>query len=607
VNIRLQNALLRCEAFESDAALRSLFVDERIIAWRNELPSASSLQQRVMAVVSFLMDQYHDRENALVSLLYVLSDHLDPDDDRQTELRKLATELEKALNPVQVFSARINELHTKLMGTRIVQVSVSQLFRVADFLMYPESVKAKGLYSAFTDSDKMRRTFNRRKSFNLGELGSLKPVVYTSEKYDSFWKPAMPDLRKPTTQPLCFVPYELSLSEYLRQFHCDLTTSLPYFSEKITDFLHNVQVDGHLRIYPPGVGVVKLGLTLEFREAVYVEVIAAIARHIENLYFVDPVRLEQKPCETLLMEIVDRVSESLFVDGGYDYKERRWQPPVTTFSFRDDEGMMPDEIAMELAYLMSLAPGNEEDLSRLKDRVLESVRSSHWRREKVLAVAAQGVALLFTGHISGEEKDDRRKALNRCLMETHELVSAAAYAQSDFAEEVEELAAERLLDETWLVQDEDEYAYLFNLLSTMAKVMRAVYTLKPHLRKQSSRALLPFAENIWAYSNPIKPKDLHEDLKYLADWLAPACSRGDAGARRLYALVETVQHIESPFAPKEEVISSYQETGSREELETRILKLIQETDSWMVEKLAESDQIEKRFLATGHFFRKAVD
>ncbi len=37
-----------------------------------------------------------------------------------------------------------------------------------------------------------------------------------------------------------------------------------------------------------------------------------------------------------------------------------WTLPVTTFSIRDDHGLAPTECVDDLAYLMSMAPGNHE-------------------------------------------------------------------------------------------------------------------------------------------------------------------------------------------------------------------------------------------------------
>src|SRR5215510_6292307 len=78
-----------------------------------------------------------------------------------SELYKQSTNeslpLEDALNPSHLF--------TKLQGTRIVHVVVSQLFRIADLLTRPDSVKAQKFYEALTIKVKARRALNRRTSF----------------------------------------------------------------------------------------------------------------------------------------------------------------------------------------------------------------------------------------------------------------------------------------------------------------------------------------------------------------------------------------------------------------------------------------------------------
>jgi hypothetical protein len=98
LNNRLQRALLECGPFANDSDIKAVFVDKRIIPWRNRLPQANNPTSRVQAVVEFLHDQFSDdRENALVLLLRVLSGRVDPGDACYGRLTQLADELEREL------------------------------------------------------------------------------------------------------------------------------------------------------------------------------------------------------------------------------------------------------------------------------------------------------------------------------------------------------------------------------------------------------------------------------------------------------------------------------------------------------------------------------
>lgn len=96
---RIFNALLRCGSFRNDSELTGIFVDERVFPWRDKLPQASDLNNRVTAIVSFLYDQYNDRgENALILLLNVLRDKCVPGDACLTELEEVAKDLGQMLS-----------------------------------------------------------------------------------------------------------------------------------------------------------------------------------------------------------------------------------------------------------------------------------------------------------------------------------------------------------------------------------------------------------------------------------------------------------------------------------------------------------------------------
>ncbi|MCA9941818.1 MAG: hypothetical protein KC418_24435, partial [Anaerolineales bacterium] len=75
--------------------MKALFVDERLQPWRDQLPTAENPLQRVERVVSFLSRRQHHqtRENALVSLLQVLSERADSQDACAKRLADLAQAL----------------------------------------------------------------------------------------------------------------------------------------------------------------------------------------------------------------------------------------------------------------------------------------------------------------------------------------------------------------------------------------------------------------------------------------------------------------------------------------------------------------------------------
>ncbi len=101
---RLLKALLRCEAFESDRALRAIFADARIDSWRHRIPHADSPDERAKKVVDYLHRQADEHgQNALILLLRVLSEQMPPTDARHQELADLADELEREfeLHPPQ--------------------------------------------------------------------------------------------------------------------------------------------------------------------------------------------------------------------------------------------------------------------------------------------------------------------------------------------------------------------------------------------------------------------------------------------------------------------------------------------------------------------------
>jgi predicted MPP superfamily phosphohydrolase len=115
---RLSKALSKCEQFESNEELRSLFKGYALLSpWANSLPQANSTAQRVTQVIAFLVERYRNdsKENVLVILVRLLSDTIDPVDSRHQTLSELADELNILLNR----SGANQELPNTDTGTRI--------------------------------------------------------------------------------------------------------------------------------------------------------------------------------------------------------------------------------------------------------------------------------------------------------------------------------------------------------------------------------------------------------------------------------------------------------------------------------------------------------
>ncbi len=88
----LRDVLLRCGPLDSDAAVRTLFVDARLHPWRDRLPdNTASRAARVDALIDALCGQRTARgESALHLLLRILAEKIDPDDACHRELKALA-------------------------------------------------------------------------------------------------------------------------------------------------------------------------------------------------------------------------------------------------------------------------------------------------------------------------------------------------------------------------------------------------------------------------------------------------------------------------------------------------------------------------------------
>lgn len=417
-----------------------------------------------------------------------------------------------------------------LRGARVVQIAISQLFQIIDLLTYPDSVRARGFFKAIRDPKAMRRALNRPLAIRVGELGELRPVATTQ---DRFWRSSKPDLRLPGTSPLFFLPFELSLSDRLARGFApgfDLAAVLGEGASR----LENHQVSGRLRIYPPGTGVVQVAVTLAFCEGVDVDAVLGVAQHLEDLLFVDPAG-EPKPPSEFFSDVIKQVDKAFFLQGK---EERRWQPPRTVYSLRDGGSSDPAPWIPELARLMALTSGQEEQAGFLESRLREALRSSSWRAERTLAVADQDVALL----IAGLEPRDKRSGRLELLAETHELVSAAAYAEQAFIKELDKIVGEGQLGPTWLPGQGTGFDFLLRFFDTMSEVLRAISSIR-FLERLPVRVLNTFAREVWTYSNPVRPSVLRQRLDEIDSWYS--ARTGPEMAQEIGTLRESTRRIEA--------------------------------------------------------------
>lgn len=392
----------------------------------------------------------------------------------------------------------------------------------------------------------MRRALSRRRAFKIGSLGELRPVVGIG-KADDFWSLGVPDYRNPAAPALSYIPFELALSDRLARLGPARESRLDEAFVDPEASLANRQMAGRLRIYPPGIGIIHLAVTLTFKEAADVEVLANVAQNLKDLLFIDPSGRE-RPCDQLFLEIIDQVVRFLFHrQEGVADADRRWQPPHVCFSFRDGLSVLAKsggEPEIEaLAYLMSRAPGNEESLEDLEGRIRAALRSPHWQRSQVLAVAGQRVSLLSAGGVQ------RSNRLLIWLAESAELVSAAAYAEHALLQDLGDIAAGRQLDASWLPGAGDRFEYLLGLCDSLGKVIQGFASIRRHLERRGAGVLMAFARDVWRYDNPVPPAAIGQSLAYVREWAGEALAAGANGdIPRLVRLADEVRKMGSLFA-----------------------------------------------------------
>ncbi|HKV95804.1 MAG TPA: hypothetical protein VJW20_24900 [Candidatus Angelobacter sp.] len=312
---------------------------------------------------------------------------------------------------------------------------------------------------------------------------------------------------------------------------------------KNDDLVENKQVSGRLRIYPPGVGVSRIAITLSFKKAVHVEAAAQIARDIEQLEFIDPDEGDGKRCETLLEEAIDEVVRFLFGEN-YLKQERRWRPPETVYSILGYECQELESNIPALAYLLWASVGNEEQEFSIESRLIKASQSKHWNTDRILAVASQRASLFLIGSSYAVGRRKKQQQLREWLIETSELVWAACYAGQGFADKISALARLRRLNDEWLPEKGEYFQSLEALLQSMRNVFRAVETMRSNVKALGEGMLTVLARDTWRSNNAVKADMVVADLEYLIKWLR---SSEDSRMKNLLKCAEDLVELSNLF------------------------------------------------------------
>jgi hypothetical protein len=335
----------------------------------------------------------------------------------------------------------------------------------------------------------------------------------------------------------------LSATRNFSRFRCDLHSIL---DDEPKAEIENCQITGNIRIYPHGIGVVRLALAVTFRDFIISAVIAKILSSVQELYFIDANSV-QTQCQTLIFETVEQISSTIFGTSTNPAENVCWLPPITALSIvakKDDDESVPIK---QLAYLMSRAPANDEPEDVLTQRLETAVRLKEWRDRRTLAVAGQGVGMFYARNSRPGGTSESLQRLNSCFREAYELVCVARYSGLAFAEQIETISARRELDNTWLPGAENgRFKELLALLEEMVAAKRATYNIKNHLHKTGAGILMNFAKQVWTCSATEVPLGAH--LNYIQDWAKSSLAQiADEDLEHLVQVIQNFLTISAPF------------------------------------------------------------
>ncbi|MDT8305881.1 MAG: hypothetical protein RRC07_08095 [Anaerolineae bacterium] len=145
---RLRTTLLTCWSYDNDYQAMALFLDPRLSPWRHGIPQAGSKAGFVDALIGYLHDKRHTAMNrsALVLLLEVLGEQIDPGDRCAQEVQALAGELEAALGQ-QATVAADDGAASKPDRTRLLRLLTAHFGEeeLRDLCFYLEDVEFDSL------------------------------------------------------------------------------------------------------------------------------------------------------------------------------------------------------------------------------------------------------------------------------------------------------------------------------------------------------------------------------------------------------------------------------------------------------------------------------
>lgn len=447
--------------------------------------------------------------------------------DRQTRisrvreaLRRVRTEGAAAAHDVRPLLAELDRSPAPvpcIRGVRIVRLEVSQLFRIPELLL---QTPAHALARALTVPAALRRAVRSDRPLALSGVGRMRFARWAGSELRDFWDVLTPGF-DPSDTPLGFVPFELA--------------PLPGFEPGVLEEALNTQVRSRLRIYAPGVGIVRLSITLEFREDVEVEQLARIARDVEGMMF------GARACDAVFADAVEATVRGLF---GSDVapQERRWRPPETMFVLYGEEAFDPAESIDALAQLAALAPGNQEPRVVLRQRLRRVLATREWSLSGLSAFASERASLILMSR-AARASARRRADLDR-LLETHDAITAAVHVQQLFEERLGAIVAANLLDATWHPGSE-KFATLVALVRALKQAMQAIVALE--LRFQTYRAgpLIQFARALWRTKSTSPADSLERNLERVSAFVG-SWPVSDATVA-MQALLSEVAELPPPF------------------------------------------------------------
>jgi hypothetical protein len=396
-----------------------------------------------------------------------------------------------------------------LQGARTIKIIVFQVFHFTDLSTSPDAQSGapKAFYEFITNH---RRELARRRGFPIDGLGVLKAVGAQQEENGGFWRAAISFSRDDSAPPLMFLPFELSLTEWLNQSKPSLESILDASLGVNEALIENKQVSGRLRVFAPGVGAARISITLTFKQAVHVAATTQIAHRVQELPFVDSGGRAQH-CETLLLEVIGRVVRPLFGEE-HLLEPARSLPPEIVYCFSTYDTKDLAKSSTLFAYLLSQAPGNAESAPTLEKRVDGALRSRLWAADSILALASQRASLFLIGD-AYKAREDKRKRLLEWLTETSELIWVTGYTLHVLAKKIENIAT---LNDT---RKPNRFEHLQTLLQFLCDILRAMKSVETGIRDLGEGVLDITARDLWLKNNKVDAGKLRTHLDSIASRL----------------------------------------------------------------------------------------